>query len=134
MIISTEPAHTQPNQPWYLPTRSSFKFAPPLRPLAVCAHESEPIISSPDAVQPAGRPAMAGAELPALLGRLAASARQLNETHSLEEFQRQAAEVCGACELTVQQLARARAALLSTTPAAWEAVADEGVVLTDVVK
>jgi hypothetical protein len=72
--------------------------------------------------------------LATLLGRLAGHARALDDTHSLDEFQRQAADVCGGCELTLQQLASARAALRATTPATWEGVADSGVVLGDVVK
>lgn len=73
-------------------------------------------------------------QLAELLGRLGRYARQLEETHSLDEFQRQAQEVCGACELTLQQLAVARAALRETTPATWEALSGEGVVLVDVVR
>jgi uncharacterized membrane protein YccC len=73
-------------------------------------------------------------ELAELLRRLGAHARQLEDTQSLDEFQRQAAEVCGACELTLQQLALARTALKDTTPSTWEALGDEGVVLADAVK
>lgn len=74
------------------------------------------------------------AELQELLGRLAGASRQLEDTHSLEEFQRQADEVCTACELTLQQLASARAVLRATTPEAWQALADSDVALPDVLK
>lgn len=77
---------------------------------------------------------MAASTLAELLGELAGHAKQLDDTHQLDEFQRQAAEVCGACELSLQQLAAARDELKETTPATWEALAEDGVALTDAVK
>jgi hypothetical protein len=73
-------------------------------------------------------------QLRELLGRLGAHAAQLDDTHQLEDFQRQAAEVCGSCELSLAHLKDARAALRDTTPADWELLAEAGVVLTDAVK
>lgn len=74
------------------------------------------------------------AELQQLLCRLAAASQQLEDTHSLDEFQRQAEEVTASCELTLQQLAGARAALRATTPQAWEALAESGAAVADVLK
>ena len=74
------------------------------------------------------------APLSELLSGLAEHARQLDDTHSLEEFQQQAQAACNGCDLSLEQLASARAALKATTVQAWEALADEGVVLTDVIK
>lgn len=69
-----------------------------------------------------------------LLGELAGHAKQLEDTHQLDEFQRQASEVCGACELSLEQLAAARAELKATTPETWEALAESDVSVTDAVK
>jgi hypothetical protein len=72
--------------------------------------------------------------LPDLLGRLAEHSRGLDDPVQLDEFQRQAAEVCAACELSLQQLAAARTALRATTPATWAALGDAGVTLPEAVK
>jgi hypothetical protein len=77
---------------------------------------------------------MVSRELVDLLGRLAEHAKQLDNTHQLDEYQRQACEVCSSCDLTLQQLASARSALKCTTPETWEALGDAGVALPDVVK
>ncbi|GBF90548.1 hypothetical protein Rsub_03119 [Raphidocelis subcapitata] len=74
------------------------------------------------------------ASLADLLGRLAEHSRGIDDSLQLDEFQRQAAEVCASCDLSLQQLAAARTALRATTPATWEALGDAGVVLSEAVK
>ncbi|KAF8073170.1 Ncapd3 [Scenedesmus sp. PABB004] len=77
---------------------------------------------------------MASPELAALLCGLAGHAPGLSRTESLEEYQRHAREVCGACALTPAQLAGVRGGLAALDGAAWAALADEGAAVADAVK
>lgn len=67
----------------------------------------------------------------ALLAELAQAASPLAGSESLEDYQKLAKDVCGACCITPQQLAAVRPALQALD---WQALQDEGVAVSDVAK